>query len=84
MKRELAFHKAVKSFEKYLIAERGYSKLTVKHYKHDLSMLGRYLEENFDYKLDKLKVKEINQYEVSEFLSDIILVKDNSPAAKNR
>ena len=84
MNHNLSFDKAVDSFEKYLIAERGYSELTVKHYNHDLSVFGRYLEENYDTSPEDLLVEEINQYQVSEFLSDIILTKDNSPAAKNR
>ena len=84
MVNNLSFEKAVDSFEKYLVAERGYSNLTVKHYKHDLSVFGKYLESNFDCNLKDLYVNEINQYQVSEFLSDIILTKDNSPAAKNR
>ncbi len=82
--KNLKFKQAVNSFIKYLIAERGYSDLTAKHYKHDLSIFGRYLEEEFDYDLKKIKLNEINEFEVSEFLSDIILIKNNSPATRNR
>lgn len=82
--RDLTYHKAINSFTKYLIAERGYSESTTEHYKHDLSVFGRYLEKEFDCDLEKLNVANINRFEVSEFLSDIILVKDNSPAARNR
>ncbi|MGM0470736.1 MAG: tyrosine-type recombinase/integrase [Bacillota bacterium] len=82
--KEINYQTGIKSFTKYLIAERGYSQLTVKQYKHDLLKFGNYLEEEFDYNLDKTNIEDISQFEVSEFLSDIILIDDNSPATRNR
>ncbi|GAB6138556.1 tyrosine-type recombinase/integrase [Halanaerobaculum tunisiense] len=81
---EIKYNRAIKSFAKYLIAERGYSELTIKHYKHDLSVFGRYLSEEFDCDLEKLAIKDITTFQITEFLSDIILINDNSPAARNR
>lgn len=81
---KLTYHKAIDSFTKYLIAERGYSESTAEHYKHDLSLFGKYLAREFDCDLKKLNVTNIDRFEVSEFLSDIILVEDNSPSARNR
>ncbi|MCK8825017.1 tyrosine-type recombinase/integrase [Fuchsiella alkaliacetigena] len=81
---KIKFPQAVRSFIKYLVAERGYSKLTAQHYEHDLSIFGRYLQEEFEYDLEDLSVNKINRFEISEFLGDIILIKDNSPAARNR
>ncbi|WP_245579473.1 tyrosine-type recombinase/integrase [Halonatronum saccharophilum] len=69
---------------KYLVAERGYAKSTVKHYEHDLVIFGRYLKKEFGCDINDLKVQDISEFQISEFLSDIILIEDNSPAARNR
>ena len=82
--KQITYNQAVKSFLKYLIAERGYSKLTAKEYEYDLNLFLDYLEEEFDYDRDKSKISEISQFELSEFLSDIILIKNNAPATRNR
>lgn len=81
---KITFKTAVNSFVKYLIAERGYSKLTIKHYRHDLNTFGNYLKENFGHDLEKLQVNEISEFELTEFLSDLILIKGYSPKARNR
>ncbi|MCK8827219.1 tyrosine-type recombinase/integrase [Natroniella acetigena] len=82
--KNLTYKRAIKSFIKYLIAERGYSNSTAEHYEHDLSIFGRYLEKEFNHNLSTLQVQDIDEFQISEFLSDIILIKDNSPAARNR
>ena len=82
--KNIQYKRAIKSFIKYLTAERGYSKSTIKHYEHDLKIFGKYLEKEFDCEIDKLKVKNINEFQLSEFLSDIILINDNSAATRNR
>ncbi|MEC9488869.1 MAG: tyrosine-type recombinase/integrase [Halanaerobium sp.] len=74
----------MKSFVKYLVAERGYSRQTVKHYRHDLQVFGKYLEENYSYDLDKLPVSSLTDFAVSEFLSDLILERDYKPKSRNR
>ncbi|PRX34847.1 integrase/recombinase XerC [Orenia metallireducens] len=84
MQQNLKYRQAVKSFMKYLIAERGYSKLTIKEYKSDLNLFARYLEDEFDCNVDRLTIDEINQFQLAEFLSDIILINDNSAATRNR
>ncbi len=81
---KLTYKQAVKSFLKYLIAERGYSKLTVKEYNYDLDLFGRYLEEEFDYNLSEFNIEQVGQFQLSEFLSDIILINDNAAATRNR
>jgi len=84
LRQNLKYKQAVKSFIKYLIAERGYSKLTIKEYKSDLSLFARYLKDEFDCDVDKLTIGEIDQFQLTEFLSDIILINDNSAATRNR
>ena len=75
---------AVDNFIRYLIAERGYSKLTAREYRHDLKMFANYLEEEFNYDLDGLTVDELKKSEVSAFLNDLVLVENNSPVTRNR
>ena len=80
----ITYQQAVKSFLKYLIAERGYSELTAKEYKYDLNQFSDYLANEFDYDTENLKITEIGQFELSEFLSDVILINNNAPATRNR
>ncbi|MGM0411324.1 MAG: tyrosine-type recombinase/integrase [Bacillota bacterium] len=80
---KLSYKQAVNSFEKYLLVEKGYSKLTIKEYKGDLNLLYDYLVNNLDYK-DNFYVNKIKKFDIAEFLGDIILEKDNSPATRNR
>ncbi|TDX52318.1 tyrosine recombinase XerC [Orenia marismortui] len=84
MIKNLKYKQAVKSFLKYLLAERGYSELTIKEYNQDLDLFARYLNKEFDYEIESLEIEEINQFHLSEFLSDIILINDNSAATRNR
>jgi len=83
MDRNLEFLKAVNSFKKYLKIERAYSPLTIKEYDHDLKLLYKYLIAQFDFKED-FSIQEISKYEISEFLSDIVLSFDNSAVTRNR
>lgn len=80
----IKYRRAVKSFLKYLIAERGYSRLTAKEYKQDLNLFAKYLEKEYDYELSELMIDQINEFQISEFLSDIILIQDNAAATRNR
>ncbi len=79
----ILFSQAVKNFKKYLKVERSYSSLTIKEYLNDLDMLYRYLKENLDYD-DDFFVNDIEIYEIAEFLSDIILEKNNKAITRNR
>src|SRR6056297_533382 len=83
MSRNLTYKKAVNSFKKYLKVDRAYSNLTVKEYEHDLKLLYRYLTNEFDFE-ENFKISEISKYEISEFLSDIVLTYDNSAVTRNR
>lgn len=83
MNSNITFLKAVKSFEKYLLVEKGYSKLTIKEYKSDLRLFYNYLRNEFDYN-KKFNIEKIEKFEIAEFLADIILERDNSPATRNR
>jgi integrase/recombinase XerC len=80
----LNYKNAVKSFVKYLIAERGYSELTAKEYEYDLNAFANYLEEEFDLEIKTVTVDQINQFQVSSFLNDLVLIQDNSPTTRNR
>ena len=80
----LKYQDAVTSFTKYLIAERGYSELTAQEYKYDLNLFATYLAEEFDFEIDKTTVDEINQFHLSSFLNDLVLIQDNSPTTRNR
>lgn len=83
MGKDLKYIKAVDSFKKYLKIERAYSPLTIKEYEHDLKLLYKYLVEKFDFD-KKFSISEISKYEISEFLSDIVLSYDNSAVTRNR
>lgn len=79
----MKFLKAVESFKKYLAVERGYSPLTIKEYGMDLNLFYNYLVDKLNFSED-FNVEEISKYEVAEFLGDIILVDENTPATRNR
>lgn len=83
MSRKLTYKKAVDSFKKYLKVDRAYSPLTIKEYEQDLKLLYKYLTNEFDFEED-FKITDITKYEVSEFLSDIVLNYDNSAVTRNR
>ncbi len=80
---DLKFLDAVDSFKKYLKVDRAYSDLTVKEYEHDLKLLYKYLTNEFNFDKD-FKISKITKYEISEFLSDIVLTYDNSAVTRNR
>ena len=80
----LYYQDAVISFNKYLIAERGYSELTAQEYKYDLNLFADYLVEEFDWEIEDTTVDEINQFHLSSFLNDLVLIKDDSPSTRNR
>jgi len=83
MSRNLNYLDAVDSFKKYLKVDRVYSPLTIKEYEQDLKLLYRYLTNEFDFE-ENFKISEISKYEISEFLSDIVLSYDNSAVTRNR
>ncbi|MCF8000750.1 MAG: tyrosine-type recombinase/integrase [Halanaerobiales bacterium] len=83
MARDLNYLKAVENFKKYLTVDRAYSKLTVKEYDHDLKLLYKYLKNEQDFDED-FNISQISKYEISEFLSDIVLSYDNSAVTRNR
>ncbi len=74
----------IKSFLKYLLAEKGYSELTVSEYERDLDLLNRYLIEVMKFTTDQITIDQIGRFEISEFLNDQILENNNSPATRNR
>ncbi len=79
------FKQAVKSYKKYLKVDRSFSDLTIKEYENDLNQFYTYLMNKKDnHQKDFLLVSEIDKYEVSEFLSDMVLENDNSPVTRNR
>lgn len=84
MPQKLKFLPAVQSFLKYLLAEKGYSELTIVEYERDLQLLHRYLVEVMKYDPASLTVDEIGRFEVSEFLNDMVLVNNNAPITRNR
>ncbi|KXS41477.1 MULTISPECIES: site-specific tyrosine recombinase/integron integrase [unclassified Candidatus Frackibacter] len=84
MSKKIHYQNAVQSFLKYLIAERGYSELTIEEYERDLDLFFRYLQKEFNYNHDEIYIDTISKYELTEFLGDIILVKDNAAATRNR
>ena len=79
----MEYLKAVNLFKKYLNVEKGYSKLTIKEYERDLRLLYSYLREEHDFPKN-FKINEISKFELSEYLGDIILKKNNSPITRNR
>ncbi len=82
-KQQLTFLKAVKKFKNYLTIDRGYSELTIKEYESDLNLLYRFLIKEFDYGVD-FPVNKISKYDISDFLSNLIIANDDSPVTRNR
>ncbi|MFW5986214.1 MAG: tyrosine-type recombinase/integrase, partial [Halanaerobiales bacterium] len=62
--------------------EKGYSDLTIREYSGDLNIFYDFLTENADQEIPD--ITEISKYQVSEFLSDVILEHNNSPVTRNR
>ena len=83
MSNSITYAKAMQEFQRYLLVERGYSKLTVKEYLNDLEIFKNYLQEKEGYP-EKFPVKRIEKYEIVDFLGDIIIIQENSPATRNR
>ncbi len=83
MSDSITYAKAMQEFQRYLLVERGYSKLTVKEYLNDLEIFKNYLQEKEGYP-EKFPVKRIEKYEIVDFLGDIIIIQENSPATRNR
>lgn len=83
MEKNLKYTDAVESFKKYLKVDRAYSPLTIKEYEHDLKLFYKYLQKEFDFD-QNFRISEISKYEISEFLSDIVLSFDNSAVTRNR
>ncbi|MFW6281414.1 MAG: site-specific tyrosine recombinase/integron integrase [bacterium] len=79
----ISYPQAVASFKKYLKIERGFSELTLTEYESDLRQFYNYLQEQKDY-TKNFPVDKIKKYEVSEFLSDMVLENNNSPVTRNR
>ncbi|MGM0420072.1 MAG: site-specific tyrosine recombinase/integron integrase [Bacillota bacterium] len=83
MKENIHFQEAVNRFEKHLLVERGYSELTIKEYNHDFTLFLEYLQDKHDF-AENFPVKEIEKHQIVDFLGDIIIIKENSPATRNR
>jgi len=83
MSKSITYSRAMQEFQRHLLAERGYSKLTVKEYLGDLELFKNYLQEKEGYP-EKFPVKKIEKYEIVDFLGDIIILQENSPATRNR
>ncbi len=83
MSDSITYAKAMQEFQRYLLVERGYSKLTVKEYLNDLEIFKNYLQKKESYP-EKFPVKRIEKYEIVDFLGDIIIIQENSPATRNR
>jgi len=79
----MEYTQAVSSFKKYLAVEKGYSPLTVKEYDMDLNLLYNFLIDKMNFKKDFI-IEDISKFEIAEFLADIILVDESSPATRNR
>jgi integrase/recombinase XerD len=79
----MEYLQAVSSFKKYLAVEKGYSPLTVKEYDMDLNLLYNFLIDKMNFKKG-FTIKDISKFEIAEFLADIILVDESSPATRNR
>lgn len=79
----IIFKTALKKFKKHLLVERSYSALTVKEYQSDLKLFYTYLLEEHDFE-ENFHVEQLSKYDVADFLSDLILEKDNSPSTRNR
>lgn len=84
MSEQIKFLPAVRSFLKYLRAEKGYSDLTIIEYERDLTLLFRYLVEHMDFQPEHIYVDSIGRFELSEFLNDQIIINNNSPLTRNR
>ena len=83
MANKILFLDAVDKFKKYLTVERGYSELTIKEYESDLMLFYKYLREDLNRK-EQFSPNDISKYEVSEFLSDLVINYDDSPVTRNR
>lgn len=84
MAEKIHYNLAVKSFLKYLIAEKGYSELTVIEYERDLTLFYRYLLEELSFNPEDIFIDSLGRFEISEFLNDLILVNNNSQLTRNR
>lgn len=84
MTNQFKFLTALKSFLKYLLAEKGYSQLTIVEYERDLSLFCRYLEKVQQLPAEKIMINSFGALEIREFLNDLILVNNNSPITRNR
>ncbi len=84
MAHPVKFHPAVQSFLKYLLAEKGYSELTIIEYERDLDLFHRYLIEHLEYRENEFTVNTLGVFEIREFLNDLVLINNNSPITRNR
>ncbi len=83
MSESITYSKAMEKFQHHLLVERGYSKLTVKEYLNDLKLFKEYLQEKENYPND-FSVERVEKYEIVDFLGNIIIIKENTPATRNR
>lgn len=83
MSKNISFLDAVDRFKNHLLVERGYSELTIKEYNHDLFLFLDFLEDKYDFK-ENFPVNKIEKHQVIEFLGNIIIIQENSPATRNR
>ncbi len=79
------FDRALEFYVKYLQTELGYSLLTVKEYKSDLTLFSRYLRQKKNLKeTQPLSVSNIDKFDLGDFLADLILERNNDPRTRNR
>lgn len=75
---------AVQSFLKYLLAERGYSDLTVIEYERDLNLFTRFLAEQLKIDPEAICIDSFGRWEVNDFLNNLVWEKNNAPITRNR
>lgn len=84
MTNQIRFLSAVESFLKYLLAEKGYSQLTIIEYERDLNLFYRYLVKVRQLPADQIMLNSFGAFEIREFLNDLVLLNNNSPITRNR
>ncbi len=84
MSETIKFYLATRSFLKYLLAEKGYSVLTISEYERDLDLFYRYLQEVMKFNPEQITLDQIGRFEITEFLNDQVLINNNSPVTRNR
>lgn len=84
MSQSIRLMSAIQSFQKYLLAEKGYSDLTVIEYERDLNLFSRYLVEQLKMEPEAIMIDSFGRFEVNNFLNDLVWEKNNAPITRNR